>query len=717
MTARAPTVGATVSASGTASARRRRGSRTTWRRTSGRSTPARSTPSPSGPTPRASPSWCASAATAPTSSAVRTGPRSPRTCRPTSSPWSGPRSSSPPRRGTASSATDPDSGLPVLVRSGRFGPYVQLGEAVEGGERPRTASLFRTMTPETVDARPGARAACACPARWAPTRRRVRRSRRSTAASGPYRQEGHRHPQPRDRGAAAQRHPRRGAGAVRPAQDAPGTGGGGPLRELGEDPETGAAVVVRSGRFGPYVTDGTTNASLRKGDEPETITIERAAELLADRRAAGPPVEARRAATKASKVDQEDSQEGDQGQEGGQEDHEDGDQEGSRQAGKPRPRRPPPATKASTGDARDGVSGRGRLIALEGVDGCGKSTQAVPPRRRHRAPLSTAEPGATALGAHVAHARRSTPTLPPRVANAPRPCSWRPTGPSTWPRSSGPRSTQGAGSSPTASRGRRSPTRATGGASTSTSCAGWCRGRRAGSRPDLTVLARRPRRAGPRPARIPSAADRLERLDAGFHERVRRRVPGARRRRARRVGRRRRHGRRGRRGRQRPGAWSTAGWARSPVPSEPRRPVNGAPPTRDGDRWRRRRPDTRPSLRCSPTSSARPTPSRSCGPRRADPCTPTCWWVRPAWASGPWCGASRPRCCARRGLRALRGVPPGPGRGPPRPGGGRAGGRARERRRRPARGAPGPAPPARGAPSGDRGVATSTWPGWPRPCC
>ena len=46
--------------------------------------------------------------------------------------------------------TDPGSGLPVLVRSGRFGPYIQLGEAVEGGERPRTASLFRSMTPEDV---------------------------------------------------------------------------------------------------------------------------------------------------------------------------------------------------------------------------------------------------------------------------------------------------------------------------------------------------------------------------------------------------------------------------------------------------------------------------------------------------------------------------------------------------------------------------------------
>jgi DNA topoisomerase-1 len=46
--------------------------------------------------------------------------------------------------------------------------------------------------------------------------------------------------------------------------------------------------VLRSGRFGPYVTDGTTNASLRRGDDPDELTLERAAELIADRRAAGP---------------------------------------------------------------------------------------------------------------------------------------------------------------------------------------------------------------------------------------------------------------------------------------------------------------------------------------------------------------------------------------------------------------------------------------------
>jgi DNA topoisomerase-1 len=61
-----------------------------------------------------------------------------------------------------------------------------------------------------------------------------------------------------------------------------------PLRELGPDPVSGQPVVVRDGRFGPYVTDGDTNASLRKGDTVEGVTIERAAELLQIRREAGP---------------------------------------------------------------------------------------------------------------------------------------------------------------------------------------------------------------------------------------------------------------------------------------------------------------------------------------------------------------------------------------------------------------------------------------------
>ncbi|MDH6680904.1 DNA topoisomerase-1 [Rhodococcus sp. LBL1] len=70
------------------------------------------------------------------------------------------------------------------------------------------------------------------------------------------------------------------------------------LRELGNDSATGKPMVIKDGRFGPYVTDGETNASLRKGDEVESITDERASELLADRRARG-PVKKKAAAKKA----------------------------------------------------------------------------------------------------------------------------------------------------------------------------------------------------------------------------------------------------------------------------------------------------------------------------------------------------------------------------------------------------------------------------------
>ena len=74
-----------------------------------------------------------------------------------------------------------------------------------------------------------------------------------------------------------------------------------PLKELGADPVSEGVVTVREGRFGPYVTDGETNASLRKGDDVETITLERAAELLADRRARGPVTKKKSAKKTAAK--------------------------------------------------------------------------------------------------------------------------------------------------------------------------------------------------------------------------------------------------------------------------------------------------------------------------------------------------------------------------------------------------------------------------------
>jgi DNA topoisomerase-1 len=71
-----------------------------------------------------------------------------------------------------------------------------------------------------------------------------------------------------------------------------------PLRELGADPVSGEPIVVRDGRFGPYVTDGETNATLRSADSVEAITLDRAAELLADKRSRGP---AKKGAKKAAK--------------------------------------------------------------------------------------------------------------------------------------------------------------------------------------------------------------------------------------------------------------------------------------------------------------------------------------------------------------------------------------------------------------------------------
>jgi DNA topoisomerase-1 len=196
--------------------------------------------------------------------------------------------------------TDADTGLPVLVRTGRFGPYVQLGEG-EGGEKPRTTSLFSTMSPETltldqalqllriprlVGVDPASsQEIVALNGRFGPYVKRGSDTR-SLATEDQILSIG------LDEALAlfAQPKTRRGRTAAAP------------LRELGADPATGGAVVLKEGRFGPYVTDGTTNASLRKGDDVDTLTIERAAELLADRRAAGPPRRgrARKAAAKKS---------------------------------------------------------------------------------------------------------------------------------------------------------------------------------------------------------------------------------------------------------------------------------------------------------------------------------------------------------------------------------------------------------------------------------
>ncbi|MDQ3980764.1 MAG: type I DNA topoisomerase [Actinomycetota bacterium] len=194
---------------------------------------------------------------------------------------------------------DPQTGLPVMAKAGRFGPYVQLGEATDPKQKPKTASLFKSMSLETVTLEQ-ALELLKLPRVLGVDPADGEEVSAQSGRFGPYVKKGNetRSLESEDRlltitleeALALLAQPKRRGGQRAAA---------GPLRELGEDPVSKAQVTVREGRFGPYVTDGTVNASLRKGDSVETITLERAAELLADRRARG---DAPRKATRRSGV-------------------------------------------------------------------------------------------------------------------------------------------------------------------------------------------------------------------------------------------------------------------------------------------------------------------------------------------------------------------------------------------------------------------------------
>jgi DNA topoisomerase-1 len=186
--------------------------------------------------------------------------------------------------------SDPETGLTIVARAGRYGPYVTevLADDAPSSVKPRTASLLKAMDldsitlddalrlltlPRTVGEIDG-EPVTVQNGRYGPYAKKGNDSRSLEsdeqlftltleAAKEIF-------AQPKQRGGAAR------------AAAAP------PLRELGEDTASGKPIVLREGRFGPYVTDGETNASLRKGDLPEAITLQRAIELLAERRTAGP---------------------------------------------------------------------------------------------------------------------------------------------------------------------------------------------------------------------------------------------------------------------------------------------------------------------------------------------------------------------------------------------------------------------------------------------
>lgn len=195
---------------------------------------------------------------------------------------------------------DPDNGHEIVVKEGRFGPYVTeiLPEtdedqatkktAKKNAPKPRTGSLFKSMDPATVTLEDALRL-LSLPRVVGNDPASGEEITAQNGRYGPYLKKG-----TDSRSLATEDQiftvtldealklyaepKRRGRQAAAAA----------PLRELGNDSATGKPMVIKDGRFGPYVTDGETNASLRKGDEVESITDERASELLADRRARGP---------------------------------------------------------------------------------------------------------------------------------------------------------------------------------------------------------------------------------------------------------------------------------------------------------------------------------------------------------------------------------------------------------------------------------------------
>jgi DNA topoisomerase-1 len=200
---------------------------------------------------------------------------------------------------TASQAEQPlgqaPDGKAVYLRTGRFGPYVQLGE--DTGDKknpPKRASLLRSMSPkhltlaqalqllslprplgDDVDGNPitaalgrfGPYLAKAVPGAEKPDYRNLKSEEQLFTITLEEARAIYAQPKgARRRGAAA----------------AP------PLKELGVDPASGAPIVVRDGKYGPYCTDGTTNASLPKDARVEEFTLGEAVRLLEARRAAGP---------------------------------------------------------------------------------------------------------------------------------------------------------------------------------------------------------------------------------------------------------------------------------------------------------------------------------------------------------------------------------------------------------------------------------------------
>jgi DNA topoisomerase-1 len=210
-------------------------------------------------------------------------------------------------KGDTPIGSDPATGKPVYVKQGRFGPYVQLGEIVDGEEKPKTASLFKTMKPESVTLEQ------ALELLTLPRVLGVAEDGEEITAQngryGPYLTKGKesRNLGPENEAKLLTITLEEAVEIFKQPKQFRGRGQAKPAHVVGKDPQSGKDLLLKEGRFGWYVTDGETNASLRKGDEPSELTVDRALELMAQRREylASPEGQAKaasRGAKKAAKV-------------------------------------------------------------------------------------------------------------------------------------------------------------------------------------------------------------------------------------------------------------------------------------------------------------------------------------------------------------------------------------------------------------------------------
>ncbi len=179
----------------------------------------------------------------------------------------------------------PETGEPIYVQNGRFGPYVQLGEATEENPKPKRASLPKGMKPEQATVELAARL-LSLPRMLGRHPETGQEVQANVGRFGPYVvHEGDFRSIPKgedvhtialERALEILAQPKN---AKRTAAQ--------PLRELGGHPADGAPVLIFEGRYGPYVKHGEVNASLPRGVEVDEVSLEQAVELLKDRAAAG----------------------------------------------------------------------------------------------------------------------------------------------------------------------------------------------------------------------------------------------------------------------------------------------------------------------------------------------------------------------------------------------------------------------------------------------